>query len=127
MPNNLCYIKPKNSLKKRDKCQKIIDAIKIKISSLSDVQSLRSNNIIDPELILMVCNCIENSFKKGAGVDKKSLVVEILNGVFSNLNQQEINHVTTQCQYNYDNELIKTIPILYKTGSILFNYIKSKL
>jgi hypothetical protein len=127
MSNNLCYIQPKNSLKKRDKQQKIINAIKEKVQSLHNHESLRNGQSIDPELILMICNCVENVIKKKAGLNKKEFVIEVLKSIFGNLTDNEIAHVDTQCQYNFDNGLIEKIPILYKTGSILYNYIKSKL
>ena len=127
MVDNLSYIKPKNSLKKKDKYLKLLNAIKEKIMTLENYQSLRNNNIIDPELILMVCNCVENSIKKKAGIDKKKLVVEILTAVFGGLNPQEVTHIESQCQYNFDNELIEKIPTLYKAGYITLNYLKKKL
>ena len=127
MVDNLCYIKPKNTLKKRDKKQKIINAIKEKVMTLHNFQALKNGQTVDPELIVMVCNCVENTIKKHAKIDKKSFVVEVLKDIFGSLSPQEIQHVETQCQYNYDNNLIEKIPIVYKTGSILYNYIKSKL
>ena len=127
MADNLSYIKPKNSLKKKDKYLKLLNAIKEKIMTLENYKSLRNNNIIDPELILMVCNCVENSIKKKAGIDKKKLVIEILTAVFGGLNASEVIHVESQCQYNFENELIEKIPTLYKAGYITFNYLKKKL
>ncbi len=127
MADNLCYIKPKNSLKKRDKKQKIINAVKEKVMTLHNHQALKNGNIVDPELILMICNCVENTIKKHAGVNKKEFVVEILKSIYGSLNPQEIALVESQCQYNFDNELIEVIPILYKAGSIIYNYIKRKL
>lgn len=127
MADNLSYIKPKNNLKKKDKYLKLINAIKQKIMKLENYQSLKNNYSFDPELIIMICNCIENSIKKKAGIDKKKLVVEILISIFGGLNAQEIQNVESQCQYNCDNELIEKIPIIYKAGHILFNYIKKKL
>ena len=127
MVDNLCYIKPKNTLKKRDKKQKIINAIKEKVMTLHNFQALKNGQTVDPELIIMVCNCVENTIKKHAKIDKKSFVVEVLKDIYGSLTPQEIQHVETQCQYNYDNNLIEKIPIVYKTGSILYNYIKSKL
>lgn len=127
MSSNLCYIKPKNTLKQRDKKQKIINAIKEKVMSLHNYQALKNGQTIDPELILLVCNCVENCIKKHAGINKKEFVVEVLTSIYGTLNSQEISHVESQCQYNFDNDLIKAIPIVYKVGSILYNYIKSKL
>lgn len=127
MADNLCYIKPKNALKRRDKKQKIINAIKEKVIALHNHEALRNGNSIDPELILMVCNCVENCLKKKAGINKKQFVIDVLSDIFGGLNPQEIAHVETQCQYNFDNDLIEVIPCLYKAGSIVYNYIKSKL
>ena len=127
MADNLCYIQPKNALKKRDKKQKIVNAIKEKVMSLHNFQALKNGQTIDPELILMLCNCVENTIKKHGGVDKKTFVIDVLHNIFGGLNPQEVAHVDAQCQYNYDNNLIEKIPLLYKAGSILYNYIKSKL
>ena len=127
MVDNLCYIKAKNSLKKRDKKQKIINAIKEKVMTLHNHQALKNGHTVDPELILMVCNCVENCIKKHAGENKKEFVVEILKNIFGSLNAQETAHIEAQCQYNFDNNLIEKIPMIYKAGSILYNYIKSKL
>jgi hypothetical protein len=126
--SDLCYIKTKHSLKKRQKHQKIATAIKEKITSIHDYQNLRSNGMIHPELILMVCNCVENTIKKHAGVNKKEFVVEILNDIYSNcLSPAEMENVRDQCQHNFDNSLIEVVPLSMKIFSILWNYIKRKL
>ena len=127
MADNLCFIKSKNSLKKREKRQKIKQAIKEKVLSIHDHQQLRTNGVIDPELILMVCNCVENTIKKKAGIDKKSFVIEILGEIFPNLSQAEREHICNQCQFYFDNALIEVIPLVTKISSIGFNYLKSKL
>ena len=103
-----------------------MNAVKKKIMSLENHHDLKNGHTVDPELILLVCNCVENALKRKAGIDKKRLVIEILTSVFGTLTPQEISHIKNQCQYNYDNRLIETIHILYKTGSILYHYIKSK-
>jgi hypothetical protein len=59
----------------------------------------------------MVCNCVENTVKKHAGINKKDFVLEALKSIYESLNAQEIAHVETQCQYNFDNNLIKKIPL----------------
>jgi hypothetical protein len=125
--DNLCYIKSKNSLKKREKRAKIKQAIKEKVLSIHQHHELRSNGTIEPELILMVCNCVENTIKKGAGVDKKAFVIEILEDIFSTLSLPEREHVSNQCQFLFYNDLIEVIPLTTKILSIGWNYIKSKL
>lgn len=80
--SDLCYIKTKHSLKAREKRQRVVNAIKEKILSIHDYQSLRHNHTVNPELVLMVCNCVENVIKKHSKFDKKQLVVDILYDVF---------------------------------------------
>ena len=127
MADNLCYIKSKDSLKKRERKQKIKQAIKEKIMSLHDHNQLKVNGIIDPELILMTCNSVENCLKKGVGIDKKAFVIEILEEIFTKLNQQEKEHIGNQCQFFFDNDLIEVIPLATKVSSIGWNWFKSKL
>jgi hypothetical protein len=124
--SDLCYIKTRHSLKQRQKHHKIINAIKEKIMSIHDYQTLKSNGSVNPELVLMVCNCVENTIKKHAGVNKKELVVEILNSIYQ-LSRQEMENVREQCQHDYDNHLIELIPLTTKFFSILWNYIKRKI
>lgn len=125
--DNLCYIKTKNSLKKREKRTKIKQAIKDKVLSIHQHHELRNNGTIEPELILMVCNCVENCIKKGAGVDKKGFVIEILEEIYNSLSYSEKEYIGNQCQFYFDNALIEVIPLTTKILSIGWNYIKSKL
>lgn len=125
--DNLCYIKSKNSLKKREKRAKIKQAIKEKVMAIHQHEQLRTNGIVEPELILMVCNCVENCIKKGAGIDKKAFVIEILEDIFNNLSQKEKEQIGNQCQFLFDNALIELIPISTKILSIGWNWFKSKL
>ena len=127
MADNLCYIKTKNSLKKREKRQRIKQAIKEKVLSIHDHHKLRNNESLDPELVLMICNSVENTIKKGAGVDKKAFVIEILGDIFPNLSQSEKEYIGNQCQFYFDNALIEVIPLATKVASIGWNLIKSKL
>ena len=127
MADNLCYIQTKNSLKKREKRQKIKQAIKEKVMSIHDHTQLRQNGSVEPELILMVCNCVENCIKKHAGVDKKSFVIEIIEDIFSLLSHNEKENVAQQCQFFFDNALIEAIPLSTKVLSIGWNWFKSKL
>ena len=127
MADNLCYIKTKNSLKKREKRQKIKQAIKEKVLSIHEHTQLKGNGVLDPELVLMVCNSVENTIKKGAGVDKKQFVIEIMEDIFPNLTKIEKENVGNQCQFYFDNALIEVIPLATKVASIGWNWIKSKL
>ena len=127
MADNLCYIKSKNSLKKREKRQKIKQAIKEKVMSIHEHTQLKQNSSVEPELILMVCNCVENCIKKHAGIDKKAFVIEIVEDIYSRLSQVEKDNIAQQCQFFFDNGLIEVIPLSTKVLSIGWNWFKSKL
>lgn len=127
MADNLCYIKTKNSLKKREKRQKIKQAIKEKVMSIHNHTQLRQNGVCEPELVLLVCNSVENTIKKHAGVDKKAFVIEIIEDIFSSLSQYEKENIGQQCQFFFDNGLIEVIPLSTKVLSIGWNWLKSKL
>ena len=127
MADNLCYIKTKNSLKKIEKRQKIKQAIKDKVMSINDHNQLRQNGTFQPELIALVCNCVENCIKKHAGIDKKAFVIEIIEDIFSSLTPYEKEYISQQCQFLFDNGLIEVIPLSTKVLSIGWNWLKSKL
>lgn len=72
----------------KEKKSKIKNLIKERITIISNYQSLRNGNIIDQELMLMICNCVENLVKKKYGIDKKT------NDIFNGLSQIEIVNIS---------------------------------
>ena len=104
--DELNYIKPKNSLRRREKQEKIRRMIKQRITAINSYQALRQNNTINEELVLMVANSVENLVKKKYQIDKKSFVVEILDDIFNGLNQVEKDNVSNVVQFLFDNLLI---------------------
>jgi hypothetical protein len=125
--NDINYIKPKNSLRLIEKKNKIKNLIKERITTISNYQSLRNGNTIDQELVLMICNCVENLVKKKYGIDKKQFVIEIVNDIFSGLNQIEVDNISNTCQFLFDNLLIQTVPIVDKAKYYVWNWIKRKI
>lgn len=122
----LNYIKPKNSLRQREKKEKIRSLIKQRITLISSYQSLRQNNMIDQELILMVCNSVENLVKKKYQIDKKLFVVEILDDIFNNLSHVERENVLSLVQFLFDNALIEAVPVLEKLSYYTVSWMKRK-
>lgn len=123
---DLNYVKPKNSLRQREKKEKIRSLIKQRITMISSYQSLRQNNCIDQELVLMVCNSVENLVKKKYQIDKKSFVVEILEDIFSNLNHVEKENASCVVQFLFDNALIQAVPVTEKLSYFVVGWIKRK-
>jgi hypothetical protein len=122
----LNYIKPKNSLRRREKQEKIKRLIKQRITAISSYQSLRQNNSIDQELVLMVCNSVENLVKKKHQIDKKSFVVEVLEDIFNGLNQVEKDNVLSVVQFLFDNLLIQSVPLVNKLSYFALGWLKRK-
>ena len=52
----------------------------------------------NPEIVLMVCNCVEDIITKKDGCNKKDIVIEVIKTVF-NLNDVEIKSLgaTIEC------------------------------
>lgn len=123
---DLNYLKPRNSLRQREKKEKIRRLIKQRITLISSYQSLRQNNTIDQELVLMVCNSVENLVKKKYQIDKKSFVIEILEDIFNNLNQIEKENVLNVVQFLFDNALIEAVPVVEKFSYYALGWIKRK-
>ena len=123
----LNYIKPKNSLRRREKQEKIRGMIKQRITAINSYQALRQNNTINEELVLMVANSVENLVKKKYQIDKKSFVVEILDDIFNGLNQVEKDNISNVVQFLFDNLLIQSVPVVEKLSYYALGWIKRKL
>lgn len=123
----LNYIKPKNSLRRREKQEKIRRMIKQRITAINSYQALRQNNTINEELVLMVANSVENLVKKKYQIDKKSFVVEILDDIFNGLNQVEKDNISNVVQFLFDNLLIQSVPVVEKLSYYALGWMKRKL
>ena len=125
--DELNYIKPKNSLRRREKQEKIRRMIKQRITAINSYQALRQNNTINEELVLMVANSVENLVKKKYQIDKKSFVVEILDDIFNGLNQVEKDNISNVVQFLFDNLLIQSVPVVEKLSYYALGWMKRKL
>ena len=99
----------KNKLKSHVKTQEIFDKIFEIVSSISSVDTLKHH----PEIELLTCTLVEYFIPKNKdNVNKKELVVQILDKLFS-LSDEETELLNKRIQFLYDNNLIKKVP-LYK-------------
>ena len=80
----------------------------------------------DVEFLLLVCNMVEHLVIKKDKIDKKQLLVEIYNNVFS-LNSDEVNAISQNVEFLWNNKKIKKVSYykLFKTG--LTEWIKKRL
>lgn len=125
--NPLSYIRTKNSLRKKEKIHVIQRAILEKVQSDIDVTKLRSNGLVDCELIGFCCACVEELCKPKYNIDKKQFVKDILQSIFGGmLTVDEITRIDAQIQYAFDNGLIKKVEFNYKARMLLWQWIKRK-
>ena len=122
MPN-LIYIQPKNKLKHLKHKNEIFEVIVQKIMDIKDYTTLKFDN----ELLIFVCNCIENSlYKNKKKIDKKKLCLEIYEKVFT-LSDKEKEQISNSIEFLCENNMIDVIPFYKKYTKLFIYYIKSKL
>lgn len=126
MDSKLNYIKTKNSLRKKEKLHVIKQAIVNKIQKDIDVSKLKVNNLVDSELILFCCSCVEELVKSKYLINKKDFVVDILSTLFGSLNNSEIEQIKSNIDFTFENQLIKKVELNYKTRMIVWNWVQKK-
>ena len=91
--------------------KQIVEEIQKKIPKYND---LRNN----PEIVLMICNCIENIITKKDGCNKKDIVIEVIKTVF-NLNDVEIKSLAATIECFWSNGMIVKMKSVEKVGKII--------
>lgn len=125
--DRLNYIKTRNSLRKQEKIHTIKNAIVNKIQRDIDISKLRENNVINNELILFCCSCVEELVKKKYSIDKRDFVIDILRTIFGSLNETEVSQIKSHIEFAFENDLIKKVAFNYKARIATWNWVKRKL
>jgi hypothetical protein len=76
-------------------------------------------------VVLLCCNCIENSVTKKDKVNKRDLAVKVLGTVFSHT-PVEKKAIEDQIEFLWANKRIKKIKLLKKIWLFLEDYVKRK-
>ena len=115
MKEFLQHIPIKNSLKKHVLFYQSVEKIAQKITEeVPQLEQLRLN----PDLTLLICIVVEELVPKQADVDKKLLVVSVLDKLFT-LTDDEKSVIEGQIQHNYDEKQIKKVPFWKKAMTLL--------
>jgi hypothetical protein len=123
IPDVQGVIVPKNNLLKDIKVSKCVDLVVKEIQSIPNFSTYR----IDPEVIKMVINIVENVFtEKKSGETKKSIVVQAFVKVF-NLTPQEQKILSDFIDFLSNNNKIKKISVVKKYVKPLLSWIKKKV
>ena len=119
--NNLVYVKSRNRLKQLTDAKSLSDSIVERVKAINNYQTLK----LDCELILFVCNCIENAVYNK--VDKKSLALSIMKQIFVNVTPSEELVITDMIEFLFVNHLIKKVPMFTKVKRIVKSWLTKKL
>lgn len=117
-------IKPNDKIKRLEKIAELSKAIEAKVKLMPDVADLK----FDPDIILYVCNVIENNIKQNEtkSIDKKKIVLDILQKCHT-FTPAEIVILNKMIEFLHSNHLIKAITMVEKNGSKLFNWMVKKI
>lgn len=120
--DDLVYIKLKHSLRDTDLQKKIIEVVESKIKILPDYLQLKTH----PELILLVCNMIENSvIDRKIKLNKKELLMKVLQSIYT-YTELEKKQVFETLEFLHANKLIKKVSFVKKCSAVVFDFIKRK-
>lgn len=106
MSSNFAYIMPKNSLAKDVRIQKLIVKIMEKITDIPYHTEYRNNM----EMLKMVCIMVEHAVdnkKEKIKIDKKDIVYQVYNRLFSGLKPNELKDLEANIQYLWENNQIR--------------------
>ena len=113
-------IKLKKKLKTVDKQGELTKILVEKIQSIPRFNEELRNDL---ELILYICSIVENEFHqtKKKSINKKQIVIDILNRIFS-LKQEEIQNTERHIEFLHENGQIKQIPYYEKIGQQIIGW-----
>jgi len=113
----------KHNLKKHNIIFGLIDKIAENIKKIPNYESIR----VEIELVLTVANIVENYVSKGnkKNIDKKQLVIDALNKVFS-YSDDEKKMVSSLIDFLFNNGKIKKLSFVKLAKNFVSGYLKSK-
>ena len=99
------FVPIKNTIKKHILFYQTLEKVSASlIASIPQIEHLR----LDPEITLAVATIVENVIPSKSQIDKKALVIQILDKIFS-LTDDEKELIGTQIDYDYNNNKILKI------------------
>ena len=117
-------IKESDKIKHLNKLSEISKGIIAKVQAMPDINELK----LDLDIILYVCNLIENNIKQNEtkSIDKKKIVIDIIQKC-TPLNAPEVLILNKMIEFLHSNHLINKISKIEKTGSKLLNWALKKI
>jgi uncharacterized protein YejL (UPF0352 family) len=127
--SSFAFINPKNQLWKSAKIAKVHQRILERLTDLPDVIRKEKHNM---ELLLMICNMVENSInntdkKDKLKIDKKSLAIQVLTSLFGEIRPEDIETISKNIEYLHDNNQIVKFSVWTILTANLLDWTKKKL
>jgi len=127
--SSFAFINPKNQLWKSAKIAKVHQRILERLTDLPDVIRKDKHNM---ELLLMICNMVENSInntnkKDKLKIDKKSLAIQVLGSLFGEMRPEDIETISKNIEYLHDNNQIVKFSVWTILTANLLDWTKKKL
>lgn len=114
-------VKFKRQLARSDLEKRLIDILQGKVKSLPSYEILRLN----PELILLCCNLIENGCDRKDQVDKKVLCINVLDTIFGYDNDEK-RQVDDTIEFLWSTKKIKRVRLIKKIIYYITDIIKRR-
>jgi len=114
-------VKFKRQLARSDLEKRLISILEEKVKSLPSYEELRLN----PELILLCCNLIENGCERKDQVDKKMLCISVLDNIFGYTNAEK-KQVDDSIEFLWATKRIKRIPLVKKIIFYVLDILKRR-
>lgn len=120
--DSLNFVKLKNNLLHLDLEKQLVETIEKRIRNLPNFQELRLN----PELILLVCNLIENAQTNNKRkIDKKPLVIRVLHTIFT-YSEADKKHIDQTIEFLYANGKIKKVSSFRRFFAVVLDWVSRK-
>lgn len=114
-------VKFKRGLARADLERKLGEMLEEKVKSLPDFSTLKLN----PELILLVCNMVEEGSEKRHNIDKKELVMRVLENIFK-YNESDKRLLDDQIEFLHATKKIKRVRLIVKLVHYLIDWIQRR-
>lgn len=114
-------VKFKRGLARSDLERKLGEMLEEKVKSLPDFNTLKLN----PELILLVCNMAEEGAEKKFNIDKKELVMKVLDNIFKYA-ESEKRLLDDQIEFLHATKKIKRVKLVIKIIHYVLDWIQRR-
>lgn len=121
MSINLSYINTKHTLQVAKHKTDLRTAIVAKVQEIENFAALKFDN----ELLIFVCNCIENALD--VKMDKKTLALQIYDELFEELSKDDKAIISSSIDFLCNNKLIKKMPTVKKVVKTIWYWGRGKL